>query len=169
MMRVGIGYDIHPLVEGRKMILGGVPIDFPLGLQGHSDADVLVHAVIDAVLGAAGEGDIGRLFPDTDPAFRGISSLKLLEKVAERVRKKGLRLINLDATVILEKPRISDLTRRMSGNIARALGVEPEVINIKATTNEGMDATGTGRAAAALAAALMVDHASFARREDAQK
>ena len=151
------------------MILGGVPIDFPLGLQGHSDADVLVHAVIDAVLGAAGEGDIGRLFPDTDPAFRGISSLKLLEKVAERVRKKGLRLINLDATVILEKPRISDLTRRMSGNIARALGVEPEVINIKATTNEGMDATGTGRAAAALAAALMVDHTSFARREDAQK
>lgn len=154
-MRVGIGYDIHPLLEGRRLIIGGVEIDYHLGLDGHSDADVLIHAVIDAVLGAAGEGDIGRLFPDTDSSYAGISSLELLKQVAARVAAKGYRLVNLDATVILERPRIAGFVEAMAVNIARGLDVGSGAVNVKATTNEGLDAIGAGRAAAAGAAALL--------------
>ncbi len=154
-MRVGIGYDIHPLLAGRRLIIGGVEIDYPLGLDGHSDADVLIHAVIDAVLGAAGEGDIGRLFPDTDSSYAGISSLELLKQVSARVAAKGYRLVNLDAIVILERPRIAGFVETMAVNIARGLDVGSGAVNVKATTNEGLDAIGAGRAAAAWAATLL--------------
>ncbi len=150
-MRIGIGYDIHPLVEGRKLILGGVEIDFPRGLKGHSDADVLSHAVCDALLGAAGLGDIGRHFPDNDEEYRGISSLKLLERAAGKVREKGFVVENVDVTVILEKPKISPQTGRMAEKIAATMGTEPSRVNIKATTNEKLDAVGRGDAIAALA------------------
>lgn len=164
-MRIGIGYDIHPLIEGRRLIIGGVEIDYPLGLVGHSDADVLIHAVIDAVLGAAGEGDIGKLFPDTDPSYAGISSLKLLERVSARLSAKGYRLVNLDATVILERPRIAEFSETMAANIARGFGVGSDAVNIKATTNEGLGEIGSGHAAAAWAAVLL-DQASEGNNDE---
>ncbi len=154
-MRIGIGYDIHPLVEGRKLILGGVEIDFPRGLKGHSDADVLSHAVCDALLGAAGLGDIGRHFPDNDEEYRGISSLKLLERAAGKVREKGFFVENVDVTVILEKPKISPQAGLMAEKVAAAIGTEPSRVNIKATTNEKLDAVGRGEAIAAYAAACL--------------
>jgi 2-C-methyl-D-erythritol 2,4-cyclodiphosphate synthase len=155
-MRVGIGYDIHRLVEGRKLILGGVELEFERGLLGHSDADVLTHAVCDALLGAAGLGDIGRHFPDTDERFRGISSLKLLAEVGGLVAGKGYRVGNIDAVVVLERPKLAPRAGEMASNLARTLGIEPGRVNIKAATNEGLDAAGRGEAISAWAVASLL-------------
>jgi len=141
-MRIGFGYDSHRLVAGRRFILGGVEIPHEMGLQGHSDADVLVHAVCDAILGAMAAGDIGRHFPDTDPAYKNISSLRLLERVRVLGEDKGYLVHNIDSTVILEKPKLSGYTQKMSENIAKALNISTESISIKAKTSEGMGFAG---------------------------
>lgn len=154
--RVGIGTDLHRLVEGRKLFLGGVEFDFPRGLLGHSDADVLLHAICDALLGAAGEGDIGRHFPETDPAWKGISSLKLLSAVGKLLQEKGWSIVNIDATVTAEAPRISPRAAEMRKRIAAALSIAPEAVSVKAGTNEGLDAVGRGEAIAAFAIAAVV-------------
>ena len=154
--RIGFGYDVHRLVPGRKLILGGVEIPSDLGLEGHSDADVLLHAVADALLGAAALGDIGRHFPNTDPRYRGISSLIILNHVAELLRKHRFAVVNVDATVILEQPRIAPHADTMRQNIARSLGVSPDQVSVKATTSEGMGFVGTGMGASAHAVALLV-------------
>ncbi|MBE0466912.1 MAG: 2-C-methyl-D-erythritol 2,4-cyclodiphosphate synthase, partial [Candidatus Desulforudis sp.] len=154
-VRTGFGYDVHRLVGDRKLVLGGVEIPFDRGLAGHSDADVLVHAVMDALLGAAGAGDIGGLFPDNDPAFRGLSSLVLLDRVAGVVRERGLEVANLDAVVVAQAPRLAPFIPRMEGNIARVLGVSPAVVNVKATTTEGLGFTGAGAGMAAYAVAAL--------------
>lgn len=146
--RVGLGYDIHRLVPGRKLILGGVPIEYELGLAGHSDADVVLHAIIDALLGAAGLPDIGEQFPDTDPAYKGIDSRKLLSKSANLISDKGLRVINLDVVVIAEKPKLSRYKLAMRQSIAKCMELSSEAINVKAKTNEGLDACGRGEAIA---------------------
>ena len=142
-MRVGMGYDVHKLVEGRPLILGGVEIPHTLGLLGHSDADVLVHAIMDALLGAAALGDIGKHFPDTDPQYKGISSMKLLEHVRLLLEKNGYVVENIDATVIAQKPKLRPYIAQMEENIAKTLGIAKEQINIKATTEEGLGFTGT--------------------------
>ena len=148
-MKVGIGYDIHRLVEGRKLILGGVEIDYPLGLLGHSDADVLIHAICDGMLGAAGLGDIGRHFPDTDERYRGISSVELLKEVVVKVGEAGFSVGNIDAVVILQLPKLAYIIPQMEDRLVAVLGIEKEMINIKATTNEGLDSIGRGEAIAA--------------------
>lgn len=154
-MRVGIGYDVHPLVENRNLILGGVLIPFQKGLDGHSDADVLLHAVIDALLGAAGMGDIGRLFPDTDDRYKGVSSLVLLRHVAQVLKKAMFEVENIDATIVAQKPRIAPYIEKMKENIALELGIQTDRINIKATTTEGMGFIGAGDGMAAYAIALL--------------
>ena len=141
-MRIGHGYDVHKLVEGRDLILGGVKIDHSLGLLGHSDADVLLHAVSDALLGAAGLGDIGRHFPDTDPQYKGADSLKLLAIVAEKVKAAGYRVSNIDVTMIAQKPKLKDHIPQMVLNIAGAVDIEPSRVNVKATTEERLGFTG---------------------------
>lgn len=141
-MRIGMGYDVHKLVEGRPLILGGVKIPHTLGLLGHSDADVLVHAIMDALLGAAALGDIGKHFPDTDPAYKGISSMKLLEHVRDLILDKGYVVDNIDATVIAQKPKLRPFIDQMQENIASTLNVSVDQINIKATTEEGLGFTG---------------------------
>ena len=141
-MRIGHGYDVHRLVEGRALILGGVKMDYPLGLEGHSDADVLLHAVSDALLGAAGLGDIGRHFPDTDPKYKGADSLVLLKIVGEKVSAAGFRVGNIDVTMIAQKPRLKEHIPQMERNIAAALGVDPGRVNVKATTEEHLGFTG---------------------------
>ena len=141
-MRIGHGYDVHRLVEGRKLIVGGVDIPYELGLDGHSDADVLLHAVMDALLGAAAMGDIGGLFPDNDPKYKGIDSMLLLEKVVNRITEKGYRLGNLDVTMIAQRPKMKPHIPQMIENLARALRVEPSRINVKATTEERLGFTG---------------------------
>ena len=143
-MRIGHGYDVHKLVPGRDLILGGVKIDYELGLLGHSDADVLLHAVSDALLGAAGLGDIGRHFPDTDPQYKGADSLKLLENVAQKVKSAGYRVSNIDVTMIAQKPKLKDHISQMVVNIAGAVGVDPSRVNVKATTEEKLGFTGEG-------------------------
>lgn len=143
-MRIGLGYDVHKLTEGCDMIMGGVKIPYEKGLLGHSDADVLVHAVMDALLGAAAMGDIGKHFPDTDPAYKGISSIKLLEKVGELLQEKGFLIENIDATIIAQAPKMRPHIDTMRENIAKALGIEMEQINVKATTEEGLGFTGAG-------------------------
>ena len=143
-MRIGHGYDVHRLTEGRDLILGGVKIDYEKGLDGHSDADVLIHAVMDALLGAAAMGDIGRHFPDTDPAYKGISSMKLLKLVAQKIADAGYKLGNLDVTMIAQKPKLKDHIPQMVDNIAQILDVEVSQINIKATTEEQLGFTGDG-------------------------
>ena len=153
--RIGHGYDVHRLTDRRKLILGGVEVPFDRGLQGHSDADVLTHAVMDALLGAAGLGDIGKLFPDSDPAYAGISSLLLLDKVAERLRMEGYRVGNVDATVVAQRPKLAPHIPRMRQNLAKHLGVPQEQINVKATTEEGLGFTGLGQGMAAHAVALL--------------
>lgn len=150
-MRVGLGYDVHRLAEGRKLILGGVTIPHPLGLLGHSDADVLVHAIMDALLGAAALGDIGKHFPDTDETYKGISSLKLLEHVAGLIEQEGYVIENIDATVIAQKPRLRPYIEQMEQQIAKTLGIGPGQVNIKATTEEGLGFTGTGQGIASQA------------------
>ena len=143
IMRVGMGYDVHKLVEGRDLILGGVKIPHTLGLLGHSDADVLLHAIMDALLGAAALGDIGKHFPDTDPKYKGISSIKLLEHVADLISEKGYVVENIDATIIAQKPKMRPYIEEMEKNIAKALGIDVSQINVKATTEEGLGFTGT--------------------------
>lgn len=143
-MRIGHGYDVHRLKEGRKLILGGVEIPFGKGLDGHSDADVLLHAVMDALLGAAALGDIGLLFPDSDPKFEGISSLLLLKQVIARLKEHSLSIGNVDVTVIAQRPKLRPYIPEMTHNLALALGVPATQVNIKATTEEGLGFTGTG-------------------------
>ena len=143
-MRVGIGYDVHKLVENRALILGGVEIPYELGLLGHSDADVLLHAIMDALLGAAALGDIGKHFPDTDDAYKGISSMKLLSHVAELIRERGYVVENIDATIIAQRPKMRPHIEQMEKNIAEALHIETNQVNVKATTEEGLGFTGSG-------------------------
>jgi 2-C-methyl-D-erythritol 2,4-cyclodiphosphate synthase len=142
MLRIGFGYDAHRLVEKRPLILGGLEIPFPLGLDGHSDADVLTHAVIDAVIGALGLGDIGQHFPDSDPAYKGIESLSMLKTVTERMKRARYRVNNLDATIIAEKPKLTPHLDRMKENIAKNLEAPVNVINVKVTTTEGLGFSG---------------------------
>ena len=141
-MRIGPGYDVHRLVEGRDLILGGVKIDYERGLDGHSDADVLLHAVSDALLGAAGLGDIGTHFPDTDPAYKGADSMVLLQEVARKVRAAGYRISNIDVTMIAQKPRLKAHIPAIRENIARAVEIAPDRVNVKATTEEHLGFTG---------------------------
>ena|SRR6185369_5097904 len=155
-MRIGHGYDVHRLVEGRKLIMGGVEIPWEKGLLGHSDADVLLHAIADAILGAIGEGDIGKHFPDTDPAYSGADSLKLLEHVANLAAGRGFVLGNLDATIIAQRPKMAPHIQRMRENIARVLDCGVDQVNVKATTEEGLGFTGTGEGISAHAVVLMV-------------
>lgn len=154
-MRIGHGYDVHRLTEGRRLILGGVEIPFDKGLLGHSDADVLAHAVADALLGAAALGDIGTLFPNTDPAYAGADSLVLLGRVMERVRVEGYRLGNLDATVLAQRPKLKPYIPAMRERLAAACGVEIGRISVKATTEEGLGFTGLGEGMAAHAVCLL--------------
>ena len=143
MIRVGMGYDVHKLMKGRDLVLGGVTIPWELGLLGHSDADVVVHAIMDAILGAAALRDIGRHFPDTDPQYKGISSILLLKKVGELLKEKGYRIVNLDATIIAQKPKLLPYIDTMIRNVAEALEIREDQVNIKATTEEGLGFTGT--------------------------
>ena len=156
MMRVGHGYDVHRLVEGRKLILGGVEIPWEKGLLGHSDADVLVHAVMDALLGAAGLWDIGHAFQDNDPAYAGIDSMLLLARVRDMLTDKGYTVGNVDATILAQRPKLAGHIPQMRRNIAQVLGVEEDCINVKATTEEGLGFTGSGEGMAAHAVALLV-------------
>ena len=154
-MRIGHGYDVHKLVEGRDLILGGVKIEHTLGLLGHSDADVLLHAVSDALLGAAGLGDIGKHFPDTDPQYKGADSLKLLKIVAQRVKEVGYRVSNIDVTMIAQKPKLRPHISRMEENIASAVGIPVSRVNVKATTEEKLGFTGTEEGMACHAVCLL--------------
>ena len=154
-MRIGMGYDVHRLTEGRKLVMGGVEIPYEKGLLGHSDADVLLHAVMDALLGAAALGDIGKHFPDTDPAYRGISSLKLLSCVGELLEENCFFIENIDATIIAQAPKMRPFIDAMRKNIAGALGLEAEYVNVKATTEEGLGFTGNGQGIAAQAVCLI--------------
>ena len=155
LMRVGHGYDVHRLVEERKLILGGVDIPYEKGLLGHSDADVLTHAVMDALLGAAGLGDIGKHFPDTDPTYKGADSLKLLDHVMEVLREKGWQVGNVDATVIAQRPKLAGFIPQMRDNLAARMDVSPEQVNVKATTEEKLGFTGSGEGIAAHAVCLL--------------
>jgi 2-C-methyl-D-erythritol 2,4-cyclodiphosphate synthase len=154
-MRVGQGYDVHPLVEGRKLVIGGVEIAYHKGLQGHSDADVLLHAICDALLGAAGLGDIGRHYPDTDAAYAGADSRGLLRDVAQKLKQRNHKVVNIDATIIAQAPRMAPHMPRMIANIAADLGIAPAAVNIKATTTEGLGALGRLEGIAAQAIALL--------------
>lgn len=156
-MRIGHGYDVHRLTEGRKLLLGGVEIPFEKGLLGHSDADVLTHAVMDALLGACALGDIGHFFPDSDPAFAGADSLKLLEEVMRQLRARGFRVGNVDATVLAQRPKLAPYLDRMRENLAVRLGVAPYRISVKATTEEKLGFTGSGEGMAAHAVALILE------------
>lgn len=154
-MRIGTGYDVHRLTKDRKMIIGGVEIPYEKGLMGHSDADVLIHAIMDALLGAAALGDIGKHFPDSDPAYCGISSLVLLERVGGLLGEKGFLIENIDATVIAQAPRMREYIDAMQENIAGALGLEKGYVNVKATTEEGLGFTGSGEGIAAQAVCML--------------
>ena len=154
-MRIGHGYDVHRLVEGRDLILGGVKIDYEKGLLGHSDADVLLHAVSDALLGAAGLGDIGKHFPDTDPQYKGADSLVLLQVVAQRVMEAGYRVSNIDVTMIAQRPKLKDHIPQMVLNIASAVGIAPDRVNVKATTEEKLGFTGSGEGMSCHAVCLL--------------
>lgn len=155
-MRVGMGYDVHRLTEGRKLILGGVEIPWEKGLLGHSDADVLVHAVMDALLGAAALGDIGKHFPDTDPAYKGISSILLLRHVTELLKKHGYTIGNIDATIIAQKPKMASHILKMRENMAETMGISVDCLNVKATTEEGLGFTGREEGIAAQAICLLI-------------
>lgn len=156
-MRIGQGYDVHQLVEGRKLILGGVDIPYEKGLLGHSDADVLVHAIMDALLGAAALGDIGKLFPDSDERYQGISSLILLKEVGLILKEKGYTVGNVDATIIAQRPKMALHIQKMQSNIAGALGIVIDKVNVKATTTEGLGFTGRSEGIAAQAVVLLSD------------
>jgi 2-C-methyl-D-erythritol 2,4-cyclodiphosphate synthase len=152
---VGIGYDVHAFAPGRRLVLGGVELESERGLAGHSDADVLTHAIVDALLGAAGRGDIGQRFPDTDPAWKDADSLELLRTVVTELAEAGLEPTNVDATVVLEAPRLGAAREAIRARLADALGLPPERVNVKATTGEGMGFVGRGEGAAALAVATL--------------
>ena len=154
-MRVGMGYDVHKLTEGRDLILGGVKIPWEKGLLGHSDADVLIHAVMDALLGASALGDIGKHFPDTDPAYKGISSLKLLEYVMDLIEKNGFSVGNVDAVIIAQKPKMAPHIPQMRKNLAEAMRIPEARVNVKATTEEGLGFTGRGEGIASQAVCLL--------------
>jgi 2-C-methyl-D-erythritol 2,4-cyclodiphosphate synthase len=154
-MRIGQGFDVHPLVAGRKLVIGGVEIAYHKGLEGHSDADVLLHAICDALLGAAGLGDIGKHYPDTDAAYAGADSRALLRDVAEKLRGKSLKVVNIDATILAQAPRMAPHMPRMIANIAADLGIDPASVNIKATTTEQLGAIGRLEGIAAQAVALL--------------
>ena len=154
-MRIGTGYDVHKLVEDRKLILGGVEIPYEKGLLGHSDADVLIHAVMDSILGAAALGDIGQHFPDSDDAYKGISSILLLQKVAELIKKEGYEIANIDSTIIAQRPKLAKFIPEMRENMAKALGIDISQINVKATTEEGLGFTGEGLGIASQAICLL--------------
>lgn len=154
-MRIGQGYDVHRLTEGRKLILGGVEVPYEKGLLGHSDADVLVHAVMDALLGAGALGDIGQHFPDSDPRYKGISSIALLEQVGKLLEEEGYLIENIDATIIAQQPKLAPYRPGMAANIARALHLEENQVSVKATTEEGLGFTGSGEGMAAQAVALL--------------
>lgn len=154
-MRIGSGYDVHRLVEDRKLIIGGVEIPYEKGLLGHSDADVMTHAVMDAMLGAAALGDIGRHFPDSDDRYKGISSMELLREVGDKIAQKGYRVGNIDATIIAQRPKMAAHITAMRENIARVLGIDIDRINVKATTEEGLGFTGEGLGIAASAVCLL--------------
>ena len=155
--RIGIGYDIHRLVEGRKLFIGGVEIPYVKGLLGHSDGDVLLHAICDAFLGALGQGDIGELFPDSDPKYHGISSVELLKEVNALVKKKGFLVGNIDTVVIAEEPILLPFKKPIQKKIAQVLSIREENVNIKAKTNEGLDEIGEGEAIAAYAVAIITE------------
>jgi 2-C-methyl-D-erythritol 2,4-cyclodiphosphate synthase len=154
-MRVGFGYDVHALVTGRSLFLGGIEIPYLFGLKGHSDADVLLHAICDAILGAIAEGDIGKHFPDTDPQYRGIRSTVLLKKVMSRMREKGFHLLNIDATIVAQRPKLADFIPRMVKEIATVLDIDTGRVNVKATTTEGLGFTGREEGIAAYAVVLV--------------
>ena len=154
-LRIGHGYDVHRLVEDRALILGGVEIEYERGCLGHSDADVLIHAIMDALLGAVALGDIGRHFPDSDPAYKGISSMHLLTLVVEKLGKMSAKIVNIDATLILQRPKVAPYIEKMRENIAFALGIPKERVNVKATTEEGLGFTGSGEGVSAHAVALV--------------
>lgn len=153
--RIGHGYDVHKLVQGRALILGGVEIEYERGCLGHSDADVLLHAIMDSLLGAAALGDIGRHFPDTDPAYKGASSIDLLKKVVDLLNKKGASVVNIDATLILQRPKVAPYIDKMRDNIADAVGISRDAVNVKATTEEGLGFTGSREGVSAHAVALI--------------
>ena len=155
-MRIGDGYDVHRLVEGRKLILGGVEIPYNKGLLGHSDADVLLHAIMDSILGACALGDIGKLFPDSDEKYRGADSMGLLREVARFVKKKGFTVENVDATVTAQAPKLSPFIEEMRKNISNALGLDISCVSVKATTEEGLGFTGEGLGISATAVCLVV-------------
>ena len=161
-MRIGQGYDVHRLVEGRKLIIGGVDIPYEKGLLGHSDADVLLHAVMDALLGAAALGDIGQHFPDSDERYKGISSIALLKEVGKILQENGYMIENIDSTVIAQRPKLLPYRPQMAENIAAALGIEKEQVSVKATTEEGLGFTGTGEGISAQAIALVSSVADYA-------
>ncbi|MGB6065546.1 MAG: 2-C-methyl-D-erythritol 2,4-cyclodiphosphate synthase [Desulfomonilaceae bacterium] len=154
-MRIGHGFDVHRFADKRKLILGGETIPYPLGLEGHSDADVLTHAVIDALLGAGGLGDIGMHFPDTDPTFRDASSISMLETIVAGLRSLGFRIANLDVTIIAQSPKIGPFRAAIVGNLSDAIGIEPDLVNVKATTTEGLGFVGRAEGIAASAVVLL--------------
>ncbi|MBE5965273.1 MAG: 2-C-methyl-D-erythritol 2,4-cyclodiphosphate synthase [Lachnospira sp.] len=156
-MRIGMGYDVHKMVEGRDMIIGGVKIDYELGLLGHSDADVLTHAIMDALLGAAALGDIGKHFPDNDPAYKGANSIELLKKVGELLRENGFTIANIDSTIIAQKPKMAPHIDNMRANIANALDIDVSQVGVKATTEEGLGFTGALQGISSQAIALIYD------------
>ena len=160
-MRAGLGYDVHKLVEGRDLILGGVKIPYEKGLLGHSDADVLLHAIMDALLGAAALGDIGRHFPDSDPAYKGISSIKLLEHVGNLLEEHFYVVENIDATIIAQRPKMAPYIEQMRKNIADTLGLDVDQVNVKATTEEGLGFTGTGEGSSSQAICALRTLSSF--------
>ncbi len=154
-MRVGQGYDVHALVAGRKLVIGGVEIPYERGLAGHSDADVLLHAICDALLGAAALGDIGWHFPDSDPKYAGVDSRTLLQETGKKIAANGYRIVNIDATIVAQEPRMAPHVARMIGNIASDLGLKPAAVSVKATTTEGLGYIGRGEGIAAQAIALI--------------
>ena len=161
-MRIGQGYDVHKLVEGRELILGGVTVPYEKGLLGHSDADVLTHAVMDALLGAAALGDIGQHFPDTDPEYKGISSIALLKKVGALLEDKGYVIENIDATVIAQRPKLASYRPQMAANMAEALNLDVNQVSVKATTEEGLGFTGSGEGMSSQAIVLLTDVKDYA-------
>ena len=161
--RIGTGYDVHRLTQGRKLILGGVTIPHKDGLQGHSDADVLTHAIMDAFLGAAGMGDIGQHFPDSDAAYKDASSIGLLAKVARLIFDRGWTVANIDATIVAQAPKLAPYRSEMAANIANTLGIQPDAVNIKATTEEGLGFTGAGQGIAAQAVCLLINLQQFSQ------
>lgn len=155
MQRIGLGYDVHAFAEGRRLVIGGVDIPFDKGLDGHSDADVLVHAVMDALVGALRAGDIGKLFPDTDPAYKGADSIKLLEQVGELVRGEGWRIVDIDTVLMIQEPKMAPHREQMRANIAAALQIPVESVGVKATTTERLGYEGRGEGVTAQAVALL--------------